>query len=72
MTEFRHPETGERLVGDPAVLRTHYLARLRAHLERIESACKIAQAEYLLLDNAADLTRLLTLHFLRRLMQGAA
>ena len=72
MTDFRHPETGERLVGDPAVLRASYLARLRAHLERVESACRIAQADYLLLDNGADLTRLLTLHFLRRLMRGAA
>ncbi len=72
MTEFRHPETNERLVGDPAVLRANYLARLRTHLGRVESACKIAQADYLLLDNGADLTRLLTLHFLRRLMRGAA
>jgi hypothetical protein len=72
MTEFRHPETNERLVGDPAVLRANYLARLRAHLERIESACKVAQADYLLLSNDCDLTKLLTLHFLRRLMRGAA
>jgi uncharacterized protein (DUF58 family) len=70
MTEFRHPETGERLVGDPAALRSRYLARLRDHLERVESACKKAQADYLLLDNAADLTKLLTLHFLRRLLRG--
>jgi uncharacterized protein (DUF58 family) len=72
MTEFRHPETGERLVGDPAALRARYLARLHAHLERVASACKKAQADYLLLNNASDLTRLLTLHFLRRLLGGAA
>jgi uncharacterized protein (DUF58 family) len=72
MTEFRHPETNERLVGDPAVLRSNYLARLRAHVERIQSACKIAQADYLLLSNGSELTQLLTLHFLRRLMRGAA
>src|SRR5436190_4985296 len=72
MTEFRHPETNERLVGDPAVLRANYLARLRAHIERVESACQKAQADYLRLDNSSDLTRLLTLHFLRRLMRGPA
>lgn len=72
MTEFRHPETGERLVGDPAVLRANYLMRLQQHLERIESACKKAQADYLLLDNGSDLTKLLTLHFLRRFMGGVA
>jgi uncharacterized protein (DUF58 family) len=70
MTEFRHPETRARLVGDPAVLRANYLARLNAHLEAVESACQKAQADYLRLDNSSDLTRLLTLHFLRRLMRG--
>ncbi len=72
MTEFRHPESGERLVGDPAVLRAGYLARLREHLQRVRSACKKAQADYLLVDNGSNLRRLLSLHFLRRLMRGAA
>jgi uncharacterized protein (DUF58 family) len=69
MTEFRHPETGRRLVGDPAVLRANYLTRLRAHLERIEAGCQKAQADYLRLDNGADLAQLLALHFIRRLLR---
>jgi uncharacterized protein (DUF58 family) len=70
MTEFRHPETGRRLVGDPAVLRANYLARLRAHVERVETGCRKAQADYLRLDNGADLARLLALHLIRRLLRG--
>ena len=70
MTEFRHPETGARIVGDPAALRTNYKERLQAHLERVKSFCQRAQADYLLLANDDDLTRLLSLHFLRRLVQG--
>lgn len=70
MTVFVHPETGDRLVGDPAVLRANYLSRLNAHLDRVESACQKAQADYLRLDNSADLSRLLVLHFLRRLTRG--
>lgn len=70
MTEFRHPETGRRLVGDPAVLRANYLNRLRAHLERVATACRKAQADYLQLDNTADLVKLLSLHFIRRLARG--
>lgn len=70
MTEFRHPETRAKVVGDPAALRAGYLARLHAHLEKVEMACQKAQADYLLLDNTADLTKLLALHFIRRLMRG--
>jgi uncharacterized protein (DUF58 family) len=70
MTEFRHPETGERIVGDPAVLRANYLARLNAHLEKIENYAQRAQADYLRLDNGADLSKLLLMHFIRRLMRG--
>lgn len=70
LTEFRHPETGERVVGDPATLRARYQARLKAHLERIQTCCKKAHAEYLLLDNASDLNRLLALHFIRRMIHG--
>jgi uncharacterized protein (DUF58 family) len=72
MTEFRHPETNRRLVGDPAVLRANYLARLRAHIERIETGCQKAEADYLRLDNGADLGRLLALHFIRRLLRGGS
>lgn len=70
MTEFRHPETREKVVGDPAALRAGYLARLQAHLDKVESACQKAQADYLRLDNNDDLNKLLTLHFIRRLMRG--
>jgi uncharacterized protein (DUF58 family) len=70
MTEFRHPENGERVVGDPAVLRGNYLKRLQTHLERVQSSCRKSQADYLLLDNGDDLRKLLSLHFLRRLMRG--
>lgn len=69
MTEFRHPETSRRLVGDPAALRTRYLERLHAHLEHVEAACRSAQADFLRLHNADDLARLLSLHFIRRLMR---
>lgn len=70
MTEFRHPETGRKIVGDPAALRAGYLARFQAHLEKIESYCKKAQADYLRLDNSDDLSKLLMLHFIRRLTRG--
>jgi len=72
MTEFRHPESGVRVVGDPALLRTNYLQRLQAHLDRVRSLCRKAQADYLLLDNGDDLSKLLTLHFLRRLLRGGS
>ena len=71
LTEFRHPETGERLVGDPAALRQKYLARFNDHLEQVALACKQAQADYLRITNADDLSRLLSLHFIRRHLKGA-
>jgi uncharacterized protein (DUF58 family) len=70
LTEFRHPETGARVVGDPAVLRTKYLARLSAHLQQVEEACQRAQADYLRLSNTDDLRSLLSLHFIRRQLTG--
>jgi uncharacterized protein (DUF58 family) len=70
LTEFRHPETGARIVGDPAALRSRYQARLKAHLKRVQTCCKKAHAEYLLLDNAADLNKLLVLHFIRRMIHS--
>jgi uncharacterized protein (DUF58 family) len=71
MTEFRHPETGERVVGDPAVLRASYLRRLQTHIDKVQSCCRKSQADYLLLDNGNDLGKLLALHFLRRLLRGS-
>lgn len=68
MTEFRHPETGERIVGDPAALRKKYLARLAEHQAQVALACKQSQTDYLTFTNADDLNRLLSLHFIRRRM----
>ncbi len=70
LTEFRHPESGLRVVGDPAALRAHYLQRLHSHLDQVQTACKKAQADYLFLHNAADLSQLLAVHFIRRMLQG--
>jgi uncharacterized protein (DUF58 family) len=69
MTEFRHPETGDRLIGDPAALRAKYLARLTAFRERLAAVCQQAQADYLCLHNGDDLAKLLTLHFVRRALR---
>ena len=70
MTEFRHPETGGRLVGNPAGLRAKYQSRLSAHLETVRDYCRRARADYLCLHNGDDLKKLLALHFIRRAVQG--
>ena len=70
MTEFRHPESGRRVVGDPAALRAKYLERLQAHLDRVANYCQRAQADYLRVVNDDDLVKLLSLHFIRRLLRG--
>ncbi len=67
MTEFRHPESGERIIGDPAALRTKYLERFAKHRQAVEDVCKKAQADLLQLSNSDDLVKLLSLHFIRRL-----
>ena len=70
MTEFRHPETHARLVGEPLALRARYLDRLAAYLNEIEAFCRKWRIDYLRLHNADDLVRLLSSHFLRRLLRG--
>jgi uncharacterized protein (DUF58 family) len=70
LTEFRHPETGQRIVGNPGALRAKYLERLQAHLDQVRDACRRARADYLRLDNGDDLSRLLALHFVRRALGG--
>jgi len=70
MTEFRHPETGRRIIGDPAALRDRYLERLREFVDRIEVECKKLQVDYLRLHNGEDLVALLSLHFIRRMLMG--
>ena len=70
MTEFRHPETGERVIADPAALRKTYLERLHQHIARVEDACQKAQADYLRLHTGDDLVKLMSLHFIRRTLTG--
>lgn len=70
MTEFRHPETGERVIADPAALRKSYLERLHRHIGRVEEACQKSQAEYLRLHTGDDLVKLMSLHFIRRTLSG--
>ena len=67
MTEFRDPESGQRVYADPHVVRHTYLQALGRHRERVADICRRAEAELLELDNAGDLGDLLSLHLLRRL-----
>lgn len=67
MTEFRHPETGRRIMGDPTVLRSRYLGRLQQHLDQMDGFCKKNRVDYLRLHNGEDLMKLLSSHFLQRL-----
>ena len=69
MTEFCHPETGRRIVGHPASLRERYLERLKAHNEKIGEICRKSEADHLFLHTGDDLRKLLTLHFIRRLLR---
>ena len=64
----RHPETGQRLIGQPVALRNRYLERLNRHLAQVTDYAKRAQADYVRITNSDDLTKLMSLHFLRRLM----
>ena len=67
MTEFRHPETGRRIMGDPLALRERYLARLEAHQERIRAFCRQHGVDYVRVHNGDDLIALMSSHFLQRL-----
>ncbi|MBM4142040.1 MAG: DUF58 domain-containing protein [Lentisphaerae bacterium] len=69
MTEFRHPESGRRIMGDPLALRARYLARLEAHQERIRAFCHQQGVDYLRVHNGDDLITLLSSHFLQRLVR---
>ena len=59
-----------RIIGDPAVLRANYLRAAAGSSGQGRACASKAQADYLLLDNGADLGKLLRLHFIRRLMRG--
>ena len=69
MTEFRHPESGRRLMGDPLQLRARYLQRLETHQQRIRDFCRQQGVDYLQIHTGEDLVSLLSSHFLQRLMR---
>jgi uncharacterized protein (DUF58 family) len=69
MTEFRHPESGRRIMGDPLALRARYLERLEAHQRRIGEFCHQQGVDYLRVHNGDDLIALLSSHFLQRLVR---
>ncbi len=72
MTEFRQPETGRRIMGDPLVLRARYLERMEAHQERIRAFCGQHGVDYVRVHNGDDLLTLLASHFVQRLIRGGA
>ncbi|MBM4163385.1 MAG: DUF58 domain-containing protein [Lentisphaerae bacterium] len=69
MTEFRHPETGRRIMGDPQALRDRYLARITAHVEKVRLFCIQHGVDYLRLHTGDDLAALLSSHFVQRLVR---
>jgi uncharacterized protein (DUF58 family) len=69
MTEFRHPESGRRIMGDPLALRDRYLARMAAHQENIRMFCSQHGVDYLRVHNGDDLVTLLSSHFVQRLVR---
>lgn len=71
MTDFRHPETGRRIMGDPLLLRAGYMQRLEAHQARIAEFCRQSGVDYLRIHNGEDLIALLSTHFIQRLMRRA-
>jgi uncharacterized protein (DUF58 family) len=70
MTEFRHPESRSKVVGEPLALRERYLRGLGAHLAAIEAFCRKSGVDYLRIHTGEDLVALLASHFLRRLLLG--
>ncbi|MEI6148699.1 MAG: DUF58 domain-containing protein [bacterium] len=71
MTEFRHPESKRRIMGDPLALRARYLERLGAHQTRISEFCRQHGVDYLRVHNGDDLISLLSSHFVQRLLAGS-
>ena len=71
MTEFRHPESGRRIMGDPLALKARYLERFGAHQARVGEFCRQHGVDYLLVHNGDDLITLLSSHFLGRLVRRA-
>jgi len=69
MTEFRHPESGRRIMGDPLALRARYLERMNAHQARIGEFCHQHGVDYVRVHNGDDLVVLLSSHFVQRLVR---
>ena len=69
MTEFRHPESGRRLMGDPLQLKARYLQRLETHQQRIRDFCSQQGVDRLQIHTGEDLVSLLSSHFLQRLVR---
>lgn len=72
MTEFRHPESGQRIMGDPLQLKDRYLERLEAHQTQLRTFCEQQGVDYLRVHNGDDLVTLLSTHLLQRLVRGSA
>lgn len=70
MTEFRHPESGRRIMGDPLALRARYLERMEAHQTRLRDFCHQRGVDYLRVHNGEDLVTLLSSHFIQRLARS--
>ncbi len=70
MTEFRDPETGQRVYAEPHAVRQSYLDALQNHRDRVAEICRQAEVDLLELDNAGDVAALLSLHMIRRIMAG--
>jgi uncharacterized protein (DUF58 family) len=70
MTEFRHPESGRRIMGDPLALRARYLERMEGHQARLRDFCHQRGVDYLRIHNGDDLITLLSSHFIQRLSRS--
>jgi len=70
MTEFRNPETDQRIMGDPLRLKQQYLKRMNSHLQDIEQFCNRTGVDYVRIHNGDDLVNLLASHFIQRLVRG--
>lgn len=69
MAEFRHPESGRRVMGDPLQLKGRYLERFEAHQQRIRHFCSQHGVDYLRVHTGEDLVLLLSSYFLQRLIR---
>jgi len=66
LATFTDVETGEKLVADPAAVRTHYLQALDRHLEALRMRAGEARIDYLLMDTATPYDKALSTFLLNR------